>query len=97
MEIEMLEEKDKKIIVNIKNEDIGFFSMLSDELNNIKDVKFAGYNVDHPLIRNIKLLIELKDDSKSNPKIVLEKALNNCKKSQDTLVKDFLKETKYKN
>ncbi len=93
MEIDIIEENKNKIIINIKNEDIGFFSVLTDELNNKDDVKFSGYNVDHPLIKNIRLLVELNDDSDADPKTVLEDSINNIKNSQDKLVKSFLDKT----
>ena len=90
MEIEIIEESKDKLVVEIKGEGHGFVNMLKKEVNANKDVKAAGYNINHPLIGVPKLIIH----SKKDPKKVLLDAAKNLKKQSDDFLKAFNKVAK---
>ncbi len=86
MEIKILEEDKEKLIVEIKGEGHGFVNALKKELNKDKDVKAAGYSINHPLVGVPKLIINGKD-----PKKKLKDAAKTVKKQADDFLKAFKK------
>ena len=86
MEINITEESKDKLIVEIKGEGHGFVNALKNELNLSKDVKAAGYNINHPLVGVPKLIIHGKD-----PKKRLTEAAKAVQKEADDFLKAFKK------
>ena len=91
MEIKILEEKKNKLIIELIGETHAFCNALKKELWNDKSVKAAGYNIEHPLVANPKIIVET--DGK-DPKKALIDAANLLKKSFDSMKSEFLKSVK---
>ena len=90
MEIKIIEEKKKNLVLEVKGVNHGFCNALVKELWNDKDIKSAGYNIDHPLVGVPKIVIESKDDAKKS----LANAVKRLKKTSEDLRKEFLKVVK---
>ncbi len=86
MEITVVEESKDKLVVEIKGEGHGFVNALKKELNENKNVKAAGYNIDHPLVGVPKLIIHGKE-----PKKQLAEAAKSLKKQSAEFLKAFNK------
>jgi len=76
MEIKLISKGKTKIQVEIVGEDHTFCNSLRKELWNDKDVKVAGYNIEHPLVSSPVITIET---TKKDPKKVLEAAIKRLK------------------
>jgi DNA-directed RNA polymerase subunit L len=61
MEIKIIEDAKDRILMEVSGEDHTFCNILVKKLNESKDVKFAAYSIDHPLVGIPKLLVEGKD------------------------------------
>ena len=85
MEINILEEKSKRLVFELDS-DHGFCNVLKKELLNVKGVLIATYSIDHPLISKPKFIVET--DTSIEPKAALKKAVERLKK----LSADFKKE-----
>ena len=71
--------------VEIKGEDHTLANYLRKELWQDKDVKVAGYNVEHPLVSSPVLIVET---SKTSPRKALLSAVDRLeKKNAELLVK----------
>jgi DNA-directed RNA polymerase subunit L len=88
-----------KILVNEKNTlemefvgaDQSLAQLLAEKLNSDKDVEFASYKVEHPLVASPKLILRMK---KGDPaKLILEK-LAEIKSEVAEFKKQFLDITK---
>ena len=75
MEIEVLEKGKNKLKIKLKGETHTLCNSLRRELLNDKDVKIAGYAIEHSLVEDPFLVIEGK-----NPKQALLKAIDRLKK-----------------
>jgi len=75
MEIEVLEKGKNKLKIKLKGETHTLCNSLRRELLNDKDVKVAGYAVEHSLLGDPFLIVEGK-----TPKQALLKAINKLKK-----------------
>jgi len=91
MEINILEEKKNKMILEIKGEGHSFCNAVKSQLATDKRVNIAGYNIAHPLVGIPKLVIETDSD---DPKKVLLDAVKKVKKESDDFLKAFEKATK---
>ena len=91
MEINVLEDKKNRIVLEIKGMQHGILNTLKNELHDDKHVKIATYNIRHPLIGIPKMVLETDG---ADPKDVLAKAADKLKKINDSFKKDFVKEIK---
>ena len=92
MEINVLEEKKNKLIVEVRGETHTFCNALRKELWNDKHVKTAGYNIEHPLSGIPRIVVET--DGDKTPRKALVDAAERLKKSFDELKSEFLKAVK---
>lgn len=91
MELNVLESKKNKLILEIKGEDHTFCNMLKEELWNNKHTKIASYYIKHPLVGVPTLILETDGE---DPKKVLQEAVKNLGKSLDKFTTTFEKEIK---
>ena len=77
MEINILEDKKKKLVFELKGENHTLCNALREELWNDKDVTVAAYNIAHPLTGIPKFMIET---AKGEPKAALQDAIKRLKK-----------------
>jgi DNA-directed RNA polymerase subunit L len=87
MNIKVLEEKKNNIILAVDGVGHGFCNVLVKELWNDKNIKSAGYHIEHPLIGKAKIVVESKADVRN----ALNEAVKRIKKSADTFKKSFVK------
>jgi len=87
MEIKIVEEKKHRLVIEVKGVSHGFCNALVAEMWNDKDIKSAGYNINHPLVGIPTLIIESKSDAK---KLLLD-AIKNLKKKTSDFNKEFSK------
>ena len=87
MELNILEDKKKRLVFEIKGEDHTFCNVLREELTNDEAVSIAAYNVSHPLIGIPKFIIETNNDKE--PRKALKDALSRLHKKNDSLAKQF--------
>lgn len=66
MQVKVLKEDERGFELEIIGGDHGICNLLVDYLNNIEEVRFAAYKVEHPLISNPKILVSLKDVKKNS-------------------------------
>lgn len=79
MEIEILSEEKNKLQFKLKGETHTLLNLLTKELFNDKNVEFAGYRVEHPLINEAIVSINAK-----NPKKAIKDAVKRIQKQVDT-------------
>ena len=80
MDIKIIEEKKNNLVLEVDGAGNGFCNALVDELWNNKDVKSAGFHVDHPLVGIPKLIVE----SKVSARKAFESAVKGLKKTNDS-------------
>ena len=88
MELNVLEDSKKKLVVEIKGEGHALCNALKSELWKNKKVHIAGYNIAHPLVGVPKLVIETESGA---PKDALVDAAKKVKKEADDFLKAFNK------
>lgn len=86
MEVNILEEKPKRMVFEIKGEDHTLANALREELWKDESVKVSAYNIDHPLIGVPKMIIET--DGKE-PRKALKDAISRLKKKNSDLLKQL--------
>ncbi len=82
MELNFVEDKKNRIVVEVKGETHTFVSALVDELWNDDAVKAAAYRIDHPLVGVPRIVLETTGKS---AKDVLKKAAQRLSKKIDSL------------
>ena len=82
MELNFVEDKKNKVVVEIKGETHTFIAALVDELWNDDAVKVAAYRIDHPLVGIPRVILET---SGTDAKSVLKKAAQKLKKDFDSI------------
>ena len=85
MEINVLEEKSKRFVFELKGEDHTLCNALREELWNDKSVKVSAYNISHPLVGVPKFIIET--DGTKEPRKALKDAIARLKKKNSELAK----------
>lgn len=65
MELNVVENKKGRLLIEIKGEDHTFCNAIKEELLNDKDVKVATYSISHPLTAFPVMIIEAVDPQKS--------------------------------
>lgn len=78
MEVTVLEEKKKRVVVELKGANHGLCHALKNELWNDGTVTVASYVVEHPMTSVPKLVVET--NSEGNPHDALKKAIERLKK-----------------
>jgi DNA-directed RNA polymerase subunit L len=92
MEIEILEEKKNRMVLEVKGESHGFCNALKKAIWNVKGVNIAGYNLEHPLISSPKIIVET-EGSKA-PKAAIMDGAKLLGKDCDNFLKSFSKQVK---
>ena len=92
MEIKVLEETKKKLLVEVKGASAAFCNSIRKELWKDSHIKAAAFNVEHPLISNPKIIVET--DGKESPRKALEKAVDRLKTQAKDFKSNFVKEVK---
>jgi DNA-directed RNA polymerase subunit L len=72
MELEIIKNEKDYLEVVLKGEDAGFANSLKELLLEDKDVEFAAYRMDHPMIASPVLIVRTK---KSGPLFALRSAI----------------------
>lgn len=85
MEINILEDKAKKLVFEIKGEDHTLCNALREELWNDKAITVSAYNIDHPLVGIPKFFVETNGDKE--PKKALKDAISRLKKRNTEFAK----------
>lgn len=88
MEVKIIEDKKSRMTFELAGEDHTFCNAITSELWDIKGVKTAAYNINHPLVGVPRIILET--DSSTDPKKALKSAVASLEKKN----KDFL--TKFK-
>jgi DNA-directed RNA polymerase subunit L len=78
MEVEILKEEKDKIQFKLKDETHTLLNLLSKELFNDKNVEFAGYRVEHPLVNEAIVSVTGK-----NPRKAIKDAIKRIQKQVD--------------
>ncbi len=89
MEVNVIEDKKKKFVFELKGEGHTLCNALRDELWNDKSVTVSAYNISHPLIGVPKFIVET--DGKKSPKKAVKDAISRLKKKNTTLTKEVKK------
>ncbi len=84
MEINVVEDKKKRLVFELKGEGHTLCNALREELWNDKSVTVSAYNISHPLVGIPKFIIET---SGKSPKKALKDAISRLKKTNSALVK----------
>lgn len=79
MKLKIIEEKKKKIVFEIEEADHTLLNLLKEQLNNMEDVNIATYNIEHPLLKKGKFILEAK-----NPRETFNKAIDKIKNELNT-------------
>ena len=92
MEINILENKKKRLVFELKGEDHTLCNTLREELWNDKTVTVSAYNISHPLIGIPKFFVET--NGEKEPKKALKDAISRLKKKNAEL-KEQVKKTRF--
>ncbi len=87
MEINILENQKRKMVLEFKNTEQGFCNALKAELWNDENIEAAGYQIEHPLIDKIKFTVET--NTKQTPQEAVHAALKRVKATVDKMSKGF--------
>jgi len=88
MEINIIEDKKKRLVFELKGEGHTLCNALREELWNDKSVTVSAYNISHPIIGVPKFIIETDD---KDPKKALKDAITRLKKRNSDLSKEVSK------
>jgi DNA-directed RNA polymerase subunit L len=89
MEINILEEKAKRLVFELKGETHTLCNALREELWNDKAITVSAYNISHPLVGIPKFIIETNGDKE--PKKALKDAISRLKKRNSELAAQIKK------
>ncbi|KHO45728.1 MAG: hypothetical protein QS98_C0008G0032 [archaeon GW2011_AR3] len=87
MQINVLENEKRKMIVEFVEVDQGFCNALKAELWGDENVDAAGYQIEHPLVSKIKFTVET--NTKETPQEAMVDAIKRVKTVADKLSKGF--------
>ncbi len=87
MEINVLEEKAKRMVFELKGEDHTLCNVIREELWNDKAVTVSAYTISHPLVGIPKFIIETNGDKE--PRKALKDAISRLKKKNADLEKQL--------
>lgn len=63
MELNFIDDKKNRVVVEVKGEDHTFCNLLKEELWADNSVKAAAYRIEHPLVKIPNLMVEVSGDS----------------------------------
>ncbi len=89
MEINILEEKAKRMVFELKGENHTLLNALREELWKDKAITISAYNISHPLVGIPKVIIETNGDKE--PKKALKDAISRLKKRNSELATQIKK------
>jgi len=89
MDVNILEEKKNRLVIEIKGETHTFCNAIKKELWNDKHVKAAAYRISHPFVGTPTLIVET--DSGETPKKALLEASKRLQKGFDKFKLEFSK------
>ena len=89
MEVNVLEDKKKRFVFELKGEKHTLCNAIRDELWNDKSVKIAAYNISHPIIGIPKIIVET--DGTKEAKKAFKDAITRLKKKNTDLSKQVKK------
>ena len=89
MNIKILKETGNRLEIEIANEDHTLGNLMRTMLLKDSSVKFAGYQIVHPLTGGIRLVIETGKDS--SPRDALMKAISQIEKDTQEFKEKFKK------
>lgn len=92
MEINIIEDKKNKLVMEIKGADNTICNALKNESYNDEHVKISTYNVKHPLISSPQVIVE--SDGEETPREIILSAIQHLKKDNDKFRKEVSKEIK---
>ena len=84
MEIKIIEDSKKKLVIELVGQDHTLCNIIKEGLNKEKSVTIASYKIEHPLTSNPIMLIEA-----DNPKKVLEMVIKKTSNFFSELEKKF--------
>ncbi len=73
MKMKVLEDKQDFLLVEIDGEDQSIINILTETLNKVDGVMYAGYRIEHPLTGIITMSLKV-DPSKTTPRKALAEA-----------------------
>lgn len=89
MEINVIEDKKKRFVFELKGEDHTLCNLLREELWNDKSITVSAYNIAHPLVGIPKFIIET--DGNKEPKKALLDAVSRIKKKNSVFAEQVKK------
>ena len=92
MELNIIEDKKNKLVMELKGTDNTICNALKNEINNDEHVKISTYSVKHPLISSPQVIVE--SDGEGTPREVILNAIQRLKKNNDRFRKEVSKEIK---
>jgi DNA-directed RNA polymerase subunit L len=91
MELNIIKEDEKKLILEVKGETIGFVNLLRDELWKDKSVSEAAHIKEHPYLAEPKVFVKV---NKGSPRTALEKAAARIRDQAKEFGEEFKKALK---
>ena len=85
MEIKIIKNTKTEIEAELESDNPAIMEILINKINDYKDVEFAAYSWDHPLIKKQRFFVKVK---KGEAKDVIEKAINEIKKEIKKIKED---------
>ena len=92
MEIQILDDKKNRLMIEVKGADSTLCNALKTELYNDKHVKIATYSIRHPQISVPQFIVET--DGEESPKNALINAVQRLQRNNAKFKKEFLREMK---
>lgn len=71
MELIVVKKEDKNLVLEVREESIGFINAIREELWNDKSVSEAAFRKEHPYLAEPKIIVKT---SRGEPEVALEKA-----------------------
>ena len=91
MNLKVVKEEDKTLIVEIPNESISFANLIKSELWDDPNVREAAYIKEHPYLEEPKVFVKT---SRGKPQTALEKAAKRLITQAETFREEFKKALK---
>lgn len=91
MELSVVKNEEKKLIVELKNETVGFTNLVREELWKDDSVSEAASIKEHPYLSQPKIFVATKRGTPAN---VLEKAVGRIEKQAEEFKEEFKKALK---
>jgi len=91
MEIKVVSEDEKKLVLEIPNESVGFTSLLRAELWNDSSISEAANIKEHPYLSQPKVFLKV---SRGSPRAALEKAATRVAEQARNFKEDFCRALK---